>query len=100
MSKGKILHKRHDTLRDQWLEIRNAIENLEEVNTYEISTDLNDTIAGLMADEKVFSKSLDIINKEIKHYQKDCQHEKKEYTGHCHKWDHFKCDECGQEFEE
>lgn len=100
MSKGKNLQKRHDTLRDQWFEISKAIDILEEVNTYEISTNLNNTITKLRINERVFGKSLDIVNKEIKKYQKECPHDKKEYTGHCHKWDHFKCDECGKNFEE
>ncbi len=100
MTIGKRLQKKHDDVQKKWLDVRYAIEKLQTVKPYNLVSDVPAFISSLKKDENILSKELDGINSEIKELQKTCTHEKESYTGHCHKWDHYKCDECGRKREE
>jgi len=100
MTTGQKLQKREKEALEAWNDVYKAIETLQVIKKYKLTTDIGAAITELKKDERILSKSLAVVRGEIITYQNICKHEKEDYTGHCHKWDHYKCNECGREREE
>lgn len=97
---GKELIKLYSELNSQSVHLTNTIKNMLIVNKYQIANDYTETINHLLSDAKDLEASLKTINNQLKEFQQTCKHINKSYTGHCYKWDHYKCDNCNKNFEE
>lgn len=100
MTKGQQLQQDKEILNKKRIHLQKGAEQLKTILEFNFTPLLKSALDELIKHKESFSLAVSVIHKELEEYQKICPHEKEKYVGHCHKWDHYECLECGRDREE